>query len=256
MTRAAPEDLRDGRVHIVAGAGGRLGGAIVDRLLVRGATVIAVNRTPRRLEPSAGGQAAGRLEPCVADLSDDAAVGTVGAAIAGRPVGLVVNATRSLTPGAVLDVSPAAIAAAVDLKVGGLLRLVHAADATLAEGARLVAVGGRLGYDPDPLASAASIANAAVANLVRQLAAALGPRGVTTHVIAPGAVAHAPSDDGPTTALGHAASTTEHAAGTPLGRLPTPADVAWAVDLLLAPEAAFLNGGSLILDGGRRTAIP
>lgn len=257
MTSAGASDHArgDDQLHLVAGVTGKLGGAIADRLLARGGTVLGVGRTREPLD-AAVEQAAGRLEACVTDIRSDDAVLRIREAIAGRPVRMVVNATRPVAPGGVLDVMPSTIARAVDVKVGGLLRLVRAADAGLGVGGRIVVLGGRLGYDPDPRAAAAGIANAAVANLVRQLAMAYGPRGVTAHVVAPGAVQPTGSEQPSASALGHVTSPPEHAAHTPLGRLPSPADVAWAIDLLLAPEAAFLNGGSLILDGGRRTAIP
>jgi NAD(P)-dependent dehydrogenase (short-subunit alcohol dehydrogenase family) len=47
----------------------------------------------------------------------------------------------------------------------------------------------------------------------------------------------------------------ERAAESPLGRLVTPAEVAWAVATLLAPEAAALDGSALSLDVGARRGI-
>ena len=47
----------------------------------------------------------------------------------------------------------------------------------------------------------------------------------------------------------------ERAAESPLGRLVTPAEVAWAVATLLAPEAGALDGSALALDVGARRGI-
>ena len=47
----------------------------------------------------------------------------------------------------------------------------------------------------------------------------------------------------------------ERAAESPLGRLVTPAEVAWAVTTLLAPEASALHGATLALDLGARRGI-
>ena len=47
----------------------------------------------------------------------------------------------------------------------------------------------------------------------------------------------------------------EYRAGSPLGRLTTVDEVAWAVATLLAPEAAALHGSTLSLDAGRRRGI-
>jgi NAD(P)-dependent dehydrogenase (short-subunit alcohol dehydrogenase family) len=47
----------------------------------------------------------------------------------------------------------------------------------------------------------------------------------------------------------------ERAAESPLGRLVTPAEVAWAVATLLAPEASALHGATLALDLGARKGL-
>lgn len=244
------------RVHVVAGATGRIGGAVVADLLDReDASVVGIARDPDALEVVVNRHGA-RFEACVADLLDDAMIDVVAAAVSDRRVGLVVNAARSATSGGVGEVPPGHLAEAVDLKAGGLLRLVRAVEPRLDDGSRVIAVGGRLGYDADPDAAAAGLANAAVAMLVRQLAHALGPRGASCHVVAPGAMARGEGSafGSPDRARGHAPEELRQAA--PIGRLPTVADVAWMIGMLADPAAAFLSGGSLIMDGGRRTAVP
>jgi NAD(P)-dependent dehydrogenase (short-subunit alcohol dehydrogenase family) len=47
----------------------------------------------------------------------------------------------------------------------------------------------------------------------------------------------------------------EYRSGSPLGRLTTVDEVAWAVGLLLDPEASALHGATLSLDLGRRRGI-
>ena len=43
---------------------------------------------------------------------------------------------------------------------------------------------------------------------------------------------------------------------SPIGHLVTVDEVVWAVELLLAPQARAMAGGTLLLDAGQRTAIP
>lgn len=247
------------RVHVVAGATGRIGAALVERLLAHGKDdVVGVARRTVGLERLASRHRK-RFRPCATDLADDVATDDLRAAVGDRRVGLVVNAARSSTPGGIDQVRAGDLARAVDLKAGGLLRLVRGADAGLGDGSRIVAVGGRLGYDADPGAAAAGLANAAVALLVRQLAHHLGPRGVSCHVVAPGAVAG--SEGLPVAGVDPRGGADRHLpavspATSPLGRLPTVEDVVWLITTLTEPSAVFLNGGSLILDGGRRTAVP
>jgi NAD(P)-dependent dehydrogenase (short-subunit alcohol dehydrogenase family) len=41
-----------------------------------------------------------------------------------------------------------------------------------------------------------------------------------------------------------------------IGAFATPAQVAWAVSLLLDPEADAMTGATLMLDAGRRRGLP
>jgi NAD(P)-dependent dehydrogenase (short-subunit alcohol dehydrogenase family) len=103
--------------------------------------------------------------------------------------------------------------------------------------------------------------NAALSNLMRALADHWGPRGVTVHLIAPGPVesprmlAIAERTAGRRGGMTADEVLDEYRAGSPLGRLTTIEEVAWAVGILLAPEASALHGATLSLDLGRRRGI-
>ncbi len=97
--------------------------------------------------------------------------------------------------------------------------------------------------------------------MVRQLSLAYGARGVTAHLIAPGPAdterLHRVAEDrarqrGVTPAQVH----DDMRAESPLGIFTTLGQVAWAVSLLLAPEADAMTGASLMLDAGRRRGLP
>lgn len=238
---------------VVSGATGALGSAIVARLVQAGVPVIAIARNREALD-SLGARFAGvRLIVC--DLSQESPV------IDEVRISGVVHAAGAAFAGGVLDVDPAAVLAAVNLKVNGLLRLVRAVDESLLEGSRIIALGGNLGFDPVAGAAVPGVSNAALANLIRQLSLAYGPRLVTAHLIAPGPVdterlrlraVDESRFSGETEAMVYAG----YAKDSPLGRLTTPAEVAWAVEMLLAPEAVALAGSTLFLDSGIRTSIP
>jgi NAD(P)-dependent dehydrogenase (short-subunit alcohol dehydrogenase family) len=240
-----------GGIAVVVGASGALGGAVAARLAGAGLTVVAVARTP-----GAG------FVPCAADIGSDDAGPAIAAVVDGLdgPVRMVVQAAGLPAAGPVETIEPDALGRAVALKCGGLLRLVRAVDGRLERGSRIVALGGHYGSEPAPYACAAGVTNAALANLVRQLAIALGPRGVTAHLVAPG-----PADTPRLRGLSAQAAErrgvpleqvlAERAAESPLGRLVTPAEVAWAVATLLAPEADALHGSTLALDVGARRGI-
>jgi NAD(P)-dependent dehydrogenase (short-subunit alcohol dehydrogenase family) len=242
-------------VAIVAGATGALGSAIVRRLHMRGLRVIAVARGAESL-----GSLTRELQGVVAvatDLADDGAVDAVAGVLDG-PVRMIVQAAGLPAAGDIDTLTGTQVGAGFDTKVGGLLRLIRAAGPHLEPGSRVVVLGGHYGYEPSPAAPMAGMVNAALNNLVRALADRWGPRGVTVHVVAPGPV------ESPRMAA-IAARTAEqrgdvtaeevldgYRRASPLGRLTTVAEVAWAVNLLLDDEAAALHGSVLSLDAGRR----
>ncbi len=87
---------------------------------------------------------------------------------------------------------------------------------------------------------------AALESLVRSLAQELGPRGFRVNTVSAGVV--------DTDALKQFANREElladYARRSPAGPVLTPEDVAGAVYLLCLPEAAMVNGHTLVVDGG------
>ncbi len=243
---------------VVVGAAGAIGGRIVERFSDRGLGVVLVGRSAEPLHAMA--ERGGSLVVCPADVRDDACVEAIRAAVPG-PVRIAVNAAAAPLGGPVLEVEADAMLAAVDVKVNGTLRLVRGVTEHLVADSRIVVLGGNLGYDPIPEAATAGVGNAALANLARQLSRALGPRGVTCHVVAPGPVwterlQALLSEAARSRGVPESVVVKEFRDRSPIRHLVTIDEVVWAVDLLLAPEARALAGGTLLLDGGQRTAIP
>lgn len=249
---------RQAELAVVVGATGAFGKAMVDRLAAAGLGVVAVARSVDSL--AALRERVPGLVACAADIADDAAIAAIAAAV-DRPVRMVVHGPGVAVAGGILTAPTASMVDAVNIKVGGLLRLTRAVDGRLAAGARIVAIGGHYGFEPTAYAAAAGVANAALANVVRQLSLAYGPRGVTAHLIAPG-----PADTerlrrvAADRAALRGVSVDEVLAGmlaeSSIGRFTTPEQVAWAVSILLAPEADAMTGSSLMLDSGRRRGLP
>ncbi len=243
---------------ILVGATGAFGTAITKRLLDAGLGVIAVARTADSLQAMTDSHPGVRA--CMADIADDSAIAAIAAAL-DKPVRMVVHGPGVAVAGGILTAPTESMVDAVNIKVGGLLRLLRAADARLSPGSRIVAIGGHYGLEPTAYAAAAGVANAAILNVVRQLSLAYGPRGITAHTVVPG-----PAD---TERLRRVAATraeqrnystdevlAEMRAESSLGILSTPEQIAWAVTLLLAPEADAMTGSSLMLDAGRRRGLP
>ncbi len=243
---------------VVVGASGAIGRHIVERFLELGLGVVAVGRRVEPLESVAGGRQ--DVIVCPADIRTDEGENDIRRAIPGT-VRIAVNSAAAPMAGSILDVPPEAIREATDVKVNGTLRLVRAVEGHLTTDSRIVAIGGNLGYDPIPEAATAGVANAALANAIRQLSRALGAQGVTCHVVAPGPVwterlQGMLADAAASRGVAEDVILKEFRDRSPIGHLVTIEEVVWAVELLLAPEARTLAGGTLLLDAGQRTAIP
>jgi NAD(P)-dependent dehydrogenase (short-subunit alcohol dehydrogenase family) len=248
----------DTEYAVVAGATGALGTAIVHRLRDAGLAVVAVARSAADLAQLADGDDGIVAVP--GDLTDDGVTTAIAAAIDG-PVRMLVQAAGLPPSGTVDTITGEQIIAGIDTKLGGFLRLIRGVDSHLVEGSRIVVLGGHYGYEPSPAAPLAGMANAAVMSLVRSLADHWGPRGVTVHLVAPGpvesprmhAIAERTADRRGDVSADQVLD--QYRAASPLGRLTTIDEVAWAVAILLAPEAAALHGSTLSLDAGRRRGI-
>lgn len=243
---------------VVVGATGAFGSVMVERFLAGGFGVVAVARSEITLQALASANIG--LKPCVADIGQDSSIEAIRAALPG-PVRMIVHGPGVSVGGGVLNIDTSALVDAVNIKVGGLLRLVRAVDGHLLKDSRLVAIGGHYGFEPTAYAAAAGVANAALVNVIRQLSLAYGERGITAHLVAPGPadterlrrVAADRARLNNTTVEAVMASMLDESS---IHAFTEPGQVAWALEMLLAPEASAMTGSSLMLDAGRRRGLP
>lgn len=82
---------------------------------------------------------------------------------------------------------------------------------------------------------------------VKSIATALGPYGITVNAVMPGAIL---TDLSRPQFKASAETERNYIEKIPVGRLGVPEDVAAAVGFLATEEAAYINGASLVVDGG------
>lgn len=113
----------------------------------------------------------------------------------------------------------------------------------MTDGGRVIAISSNGANAVVPNYVATGVAKAALESLIRYLAVDLGPLGITVNAIATALLDKGPDTSNPEIAglLG---------ARTPNGRLTTPDDVADVVGLLCTPQARWLQGQVINVDGG------
>ena len=139
---------------------------------------------------------------------------------------------------------------AIDSQAKAFLVAVREAP-LMSDGGRIVAItfapGGRFGSWQPWVAMGA--AKAAMEVLVRYFAVALASRGITVNTISPGW-----TEDSVLNSLPEVFQTGvrewQELGWTPLGRLGTPADIGNAVALICSPDAAWITGQLIDVDGG------
>ena len=241
--------MSDEPTLLLTGASRGIGHATVKRFSAAGWRVLTCSRQPFDPRcPWPGGEA-NHIQVDLADPKNTiAAIETVKARIGGRLHGLVNNAGispkgeggRRLTT---LD---------TDLKVWGQVFHVNFfASVILARGlqAELAAAGGAIvnvtsiaGSRVHPFAGAAyATSKAALAALTREMAHDFGPLGVRVNAIAPGEVDTAILSPG----------TDRIVAGLPMRRLGKPSEVADAIFFLCSPQASYITGAEIAINGGQ-----
>ena len=239
------------KVAIVTGAGRGIGAASAVALAEAGADVLVSARTEDQLQVVASAiEAVGRRAVVVpADLSDlEAVAGLVEHAreAFGR-LDMVVNNVGGAMPRPFLDTSPGRMEQAFHFNVATAHALLRPAVPLMLEhgGGSAVNISSTMGRVSGRGYVAYGTAKGALAHYTRLAAADLSPR-IRVNAIAVGSVA--------TSALDIVMESDELRqaieAGTPLGRIGDPEDIAAAVVYLSSRAGSYLTGKVLEVDGG------
>ncbi|WP_026401614.1 SDR family oxidoreductase [Actinomadura rifamycini] len=244
----------DGTAALVTGGGSGIGLGCALRLAAAGAAVTICGRTEERLRDAAEraredtGHDIGHV---VADVTDDAQVAEAVRAAGERgPLRTVVaSAGGSTSIGPIGDLDLEQWRATLELNATGtMLTIRHAARAMARDGGggSIIAISSIASSNTHRWFGAYGVSKAAVDHLVRLAADELGGVGVRVNGVRPGIVrtelVAGIADTGPVLE--------DYLSCMPLARVGEPADIAGAVAFLAGPEASWITGQVLNVDGG------
>lgn len=253
--------MLDGKVAFITGGGSGIGRGIADRLAREGAniaigdidltgaeeTAALVHQAGRqahivKVNVASQRQVQEAVERCVSTL------GRLDLAVANAGIGRA---------GTLLDLSLKDWQDQVDINLTGVFLTAQAAARKMVElgnGGRIICLSSLAAELTGAMSWAYSATKAGVRIMVRGWAQELGPHGITVNAIGPGII------DTPLARVlaGEKEGAIRKAVEriTPVGRVGKPADIAGLVAFLCGPDAEFMTGSYLIMDGGLRDARP
>ena len=245
---------------IVTGAGSGIGRACAVALGERGFAVAAIDLDEKSVReiPGARGYRADVSSAAQVDAAVSAAVSDLG------PVEVLVNNAGILDGYFNIDEMDEAVWRKVmDIDLTGVFLVSkRVLREMLPRGrGRIINMASVAGLNGTGGGGAYIAAKHGVVGLTRQMAVAYGARGITVNCVCPGAIPtslrpHSQAILGPgvpdMSKRGVAVNDDQVRALVPLGVRGTVEDVANAVCFLASPEASYINGHSLVVDGGWR----
>ncbi|GIF25507.1 3-oxoacyl-[acyl-carrier protein] reductase [Actinoplanes tereljensis] len=243
------ENTLDGKVALVTGGSRGIGAAVASRLAAMGADVTLTYRSDRERADALADRIrrdGGRATAVRADSADPAAVTAAvdGVAADRGRLDILVNNAGAFLLGPVEQLTAADVEQTVAVNIRAPFVASQAAVRHLPAGGRIINIGSNMAERAIfPGFSLYSMSKTALIGLTKALSRELGPRAVTVNLVNPG-----PTDTDANPADGPNAEAIS--AFTALGHYAAPADIAAAVAFLATPEARYITGATLNVDGG------
>jgi 3-oxoacyl-[acyl-carrier protein] reductase len=235
-----------GRTALVTGASGGIGSAVARQLHTQGARVVLSGRRRAALDEVAA-ELGERVLVEPADLADAAAPERLVAAVeAAGGLDILVNNAGLTRDSLALRLKDEDWQTVLDVNLTAGFRLIRSALRGMLRRrfGRIVNITSIVALTGNPGQANYAAAKAGMIGMSKALAAEVAARGITVNCVAPGFI-----ETAMTAALSHEQQA-RLLQQIPLGRLGSGADVAAAVVYLASPEAAYVTGQTLHVNGG------
>ncbi|MEM9888287.1 MAG: 3-oxoacyl-ACP reductase family protein [Bacteroidota bacterium] len=241
----------EGKIALVTGGSRGIGASTAQLLAERGAKVaISYNSSADRANEvvaaiqSAGGEAVA----IQADASDKESPEKLIAAVVnqwGAGIDILVNNAGRFLTGTLAETGVEVYEGNFDLNVRGVYETTRAAVPHFNEDGRIINIGSSVANFAFPGASAYGATKAAVVGLTRSWAKELAAKRITMNTVHPGSINTEMNPDVPENDFAAYQKSLN-----PLGRYGTPREIAATVVFLASPDASFITGSEVTVDGG------
>ncbi len=237
-----------GKVALITGASGGIGGAIAKALHGQGATVVLSGTRQEALD-AVKTELGSRAFTVIANLSDTASVEALPKAAeeaAGGPIDILVNNAGITKDNLFMRMKDEEWDAVIAVNLTAAFRLSRAVLRAMMKKrwGRIIQITSVVGETGNPGQGNYAAAKAGLVGMSKSLAAEVASRNITVNCIAPGFIQ---------TAMTEVLTDQQKemiAARIPAGRMGSAAEIAAAAAFLASNEAAYITGETLQINGG------
>ncbi|MBI4287056.1 MAG: glucose 1-dehydrogenase [Chloroflexi bacterium] len=242
----------EGKVAVVTGASKGIGRAIALGYAAAGAQIVMASRNRGNLEKASEEASKLGKQPLIAptDVTQKGDVDNLVRTTLNRfgRIDVMVNDPALTIMKPIMDIEEPEWDSVMDANLKGFYFLSRAAGLVMREKKKgsIINISSNLGYKVSPRMPTYSVAKAGIIMLTKALAVELGPHNVRVNAIAPGLTATEFSL-GPQQNEAYRAARAQQ---IPMRRIAEPEDMVGAAIYLASDASAFVNGHTLVVDGG------